>query len=189
MLFCSVLLIPFRPDGILVMRYNAQIFSPTGETIECPVNLTNHAYWWLGGSCETVEEHELSLECDRFVVCDEELIPTGVLAPVQGTRNDFFSHKARLGTETYDLCFCAKDFERGKLKPIATLYSPSSGIEMSVATTEPGVQLYSGSKTGVCLECGAFPDSPNRPDFPSCIISSSGPQYAQLTVHQFRMRK
>lgn len=136
-----------------------------------------------------LKEHELALRCDKFVECTDELLPTGVLVPVEGTHNDFFTRSAKLGTHIYDLCFCAKDFERGKLKPIATLYSAASGIQMDVSTTEPGVQVYSGSKTGVCLECGAFPDTPNHPEFPSCIVSSAGPQYAQLTIHQFSVRE
>jgi aldose 1-epimerase len=129
------------------------------------------------------------------VECNGALIPTGVLVDVtKHVDMDFITKPRVLGRTSepgyYDTCFCVREHSGdGKLRKVATLSNPSTGIQMDVTTSEAGVQVYSGSKTAVCLECGAFPDSPNQPTFPSTLIRVNGPQYAQLTIHTFSIMK
>lgn len=184
--------------GELEIHYEAESNRPT------VLNLTNHAYWNLGGVSEragTILEHQLQLDCDQFVPVDEVQIPTGQLAEVAGTPMDF-REPSKLGERIsevqggYDHCYVINDAD-GTLKPAAKVVDPASGRTMSVETTEPGIQLYTGNfldgsrecgghaaHTGFCLECQHFPDSPNQPSFPSTELYP-GEQYRQTTIHRF----
>ena len=195
-----------RGSGELAIRYSASSDQPT-----C-INLTNHAYWNLGGqSAESraILDHTLSLDCDRFVPVDDVQIPTGELLLVDGTPMDFRSEKA-IGTDIgdvdggYDHCYVisASDGSAsdGELRRAATVCDPRSGRTMEVLTTEPGIQLYTGNfldgseecggfsaREGFCLECQHFPDSPNQSSFPSTLLAP-GETYLQETVHRFGIR-
>lgn len=174
-----------RPGAHLAMRYNAQLF---GDAVECPVNLTNHTYWRLGDGA-VAASHSLWLDCDRVVHCDSStLLPSGRVDDVRSTTFDHFSAPRSLAREQHlDSCFCVREWAHHRPKLVATLRCAASGLAMDVVTTEPGVQVYTGCADGVCLECGAWPDSPNQPSFPFVLLHSDGPQYAQLTIHSFRV--
>jgi aldose 1-epimerase len=189
-------------DNELHMDYTAMTDRPT------VVNLTNHAYWNLtdGGAGDALG-HLLTIEADRYLPTDEGLIPSGELKPVADTPLDFLLPTAigarleQLGQlGGYDHCYVLNkpDGETGPALA-ATLVSPESGRMMEVYTTQPGVQLFSGNcldgtlrssgkvyrkHAGVCLETQHFPDSPNRPEFPSTLLRP-GQTYRQTTIHRF----
>ena len=173
------------------------------------LNLTNHAYWNLAGAANgTVLDHELTLFCDKYLPVDEGSIPTGELASVAGTCMDFtkpVAIGARIdqpvnGGGGYDHCYVVNG-KPGQLRPTAKIVEPKSGRVMEISTTEPGVQLYTGNhlagtaETGnagkhgaFCLETQHFPDSPNRPEFPTTRLNP-GETYHQKTVHKFSVLK
>lgn len=185
-------------DNALRIDYTAVSDKPT------PVNLTNHCYWNLGGAGSgDVLDHVLMLNCPKYLPVDDELIPTGTIAPVDETPMDF-TQPATIGSRIeevsggYDHCYVIGDGE-GSQEPAlaARVRDPETGRVMEVFTTEPGVQLYTGNfldgsaENGgfaqygaLCLECQHFPDSPNRPDFPDTILEP-GEVYRQTTVYRF----
>lgn len=167
------------------------------------VNLTNHAYWNLAGAGNgTVEGHELHLHCSRVLQRGADGVPTGAVVPVTGSAFDF-THPRRIGDRIrqaggYDHCFVI-DGAPGQLRTFARVYAPGSGRVMEVATTQPGVQLYTseflpstvgaggrmfGPRGALCLETQHFPDSVHHPHFPS-IVLRPGQTYRHRTVHRF----
>lgn len=167
-----------------------------------PINVTNHCYWNLAGAGEgTILDHELLLNCDRYLPVTAEAIPTGELAPVKGTPMDFTSaHKIGERIDQvkggYDHCWVVNESEK---QPAfcARAKDPESGRVMEIFTTEPGVQFYTGnfldgtSASGgfpqhgaFCLEAQHFPNSPNQPEFPNTILKP-GEVYEQTTIHKF----
>lgn len=178
--------------------YEAEVDAP------CPVNLTNHAYFNLAGEGRgTILDHEASLWASAYLPVDETLIPTGELALVEGTPFDFRSPKP-IGRDLaaagggYDHCFVV-DGAPGTIRPCARVRDPKSGRSLEVATTQPGVQFYTGNfldgipgkrgalygkHAGFCLETQNFPDAPNRPAFPDCVYGPGRP-YRERTVFSF----
>ena len=187
----------------LVADYQAKVDAPS------PVNLTNHAFFNLSGEGRgnNILSTELMLHSSSYLEVDEALIPTGKLIPTVNTPFDFKTAKAigkdinKLAQSSaggYDNCFVI-DGEPGELRPFAEVYEPFSGRSMKGFTTQPGLQFFTASKlapvpgkigsvyekhSGFCLETQHFPDSPNRPEFPSAIFGPSR-DYHEKSVFVF----
>ncbi|MBP2361545.1 aldose 1-epimerase [Streptomyces clavifer] len=172
--------------GALRIGYRATTDAPT------VLNLTNHTYWNLAGADSgSALGHELRLAGSRITPADAESIPTGEFAPVDGTRFDFREPKP-VGPG-YDTNYVLD--ETGDA-PAAELYDAASGRVLTVTTTEPGLQLYTAdhfegrpfvSCAGIALETQHFPDSPNRPEFPSTVLRP-GEEFVSTTVYGFSVR-
>ncbi|WP_397447690.1 aldose epimerase family protein [Polaribacter sp. R77954] len=191
-------------DNTLVVDYKA---TTDKKTI---VNLTQHSYFNLSGDfSKPILDHIVTINADKFVPVDKNLIPTGKLKDVANTPFDFRQPKT-IGQEInaeneqlkrglgYDHCWVLNDQNKG-FRFISSAYEPNSGRLLEVFSSEPGVQLYTGNfldgtlpnkqdgtyahRTGFCLETQHYPDSPNQKEFPSTILK---PEDVYLTKTSFK---
>ena len=169
---------------------------------ETVINLTNHTYFNLTGGKESIMNHLVQINAAHRTVNDDAAIPTGELAEVSGTVYDF-TKLSRIGDQLnnlpkgYDLNYVLQN--GGKLDQVARLAEETSGRLVEVYTTEPGIQFYTGyympeyrgkngehlfQYGGVALETQHFPDSPNRPGFPSTTLKP-GETFQSKTIYKF----
>ena len=192
-IICSYAL---KNDGTLHISYTTRTDAST------IANIAHHSYFILddGGDCR---DHHLQISADNYLPVDGELIPTGEIARVNNTPFDFrkpkFIGHDLTGDQIYDHNFCLSS-KRRNLQQVAELYSHQSGIMMTVATTEPGLQFYAGHKvsppvtgldgksysaySGLCLETQNWPDAPNHKNFPNCFLNP-GEELRQVTEYRF----
>lgn len=185
-----------KDNGVLCVDLSASTDAAT------PVNLAQHSYFILddGDDCR---EHVLQIEADTYLPVDGELIPTGEIISVDNTAFDFRTPKpigeALTEDVIYDHNFCLSNARR-QMQKIATVTSPKSGVSLSVATTEPGLQFYAGHKvstpvpglagknysqySGLALETQVWPDGPNNSHFPNSIVRPKD-VWEQVTEYQF----
>jgi len=189
----------------IVMDYT---YSADKKTV---VNVTNHAYFNLHGAGNgDVLDHVLTLKASAFTPVDSVMIPTGELRQVAGTPFDFTTPHTigeRIG-ENYEQLILGKGYDHNyildnKEEVDVTVYEPVSGRMLEVITDQPGMQLYTGNfldgtkighggkpfnyRSGMCLESGHYPDSPNRPDFPTTVINP-GETVKTTTIYRFSVK-
>ena len=192
-------------DNEVVIMYQAVTDKPT------VLNLTNHSYFNLSGAGDpSVADHTLTINADYYLPTDETAIPYGAPEKVEGTPMDFrtpYLVGARIDEPTdqltwargYDHTYILNK-EEGELGFCARLQSPKTGIIMETYTTQPGVQLYTGNwmtgnfegkngqrypaRAALCLETQHFPDSPNKPEYPSTVLRP-GEVFESKTIYKF----
>lgn len=195
----------FPANRALVVRYetagNALTMTVTGSTDAATIlNLANHSYWNLGGGSDT-GGHSLQVAADRYLPIDAQSIPTDI-ADVAGSAFDYQAARS-VGSDSGDridhnLCLTGGKTD---LRKVAILTGPT-GIELTLATTEPGLQVYDAAKgntdefvghtgqpygplSGIAMEAQGYPDAPNREEFPSVGLAA-GEVYEQITRWVFK---
>ena len=195
------------PQNEIRIDYRAVTDAPT------VINLTHHSYFNLkGAGLGDILSHQLTLFGSRYLPTGKTSIPTGEKARVAGTPFDFLTPHTigeRIGVKNqqleygqgYDHNFILNG-RQGRLRLAARVYEPSNGRVMTVSTTEPGLQLYTGNfltgekgkygrnyvkRGGFCLEAQNFPDAPNQESFPSAVLTP-GETYRQTTIYKFSTR-
>jgi aldose 1-epimerase len=200
-----------KDENALVIEYKATTDQPT------IVNLTNHAFFNLAGIADptpSIENNIVSINADYYIPIDEVSVPTGEILKVEGTPMDFRKPEVvgkRINDKCtqlihgsgYDHCYALNKKEAGELSLAASCTDPVSGRRLEVYTTEQGVQLYTGNwlngftgaygatypaRSGICFEAQCFPDTPNKPHFPSAVLSPED-EYQQTTVYKFDVQK
>ncbi|MFI7291352.1 aldose epimerase family protein [Streptomyces anulatus] len=177
------------PGGALRLAYRAVTDAPT------VLNPTSHLYWNLAGADSgSALGQQLRIAAGRVTRVDAASVPTGELLPVAGTLFDF--REMRAVGAGYDQNFVLAEGTEEAYGVAAELYDAVSGRVLTVRTTEPGLQLYTadhfdgrpfGPCAGIALETQHFPDSPNRPEFPSTVLRP-GEEFVSRTEYAFSVR-
>lgn len=191
-------------DGGLSVEYEATTDKPT------VVSMTTHSYFNLNGvGSGDILGHQLQVLADNITEADRDLIPTGKLTPVEGTPYDFrkpvtlsdrqvavqgfgfgFGQRVEIPegkVRQYDTNFCLNHTEQKKVEKVAEVYAPESGRVMEVWNNHPGMQVYTGGRTALALESQMYPDTPNRPEFPSARLDP-GQKYQHTCIYKFSVR-
>ena len=201
----------FLDSCALLVEYEATTDRPT------IVNLTQHSYFNLTGDPRSdVLDHQLTIFAEHFTPVDAGLIPLGDMAPVANTPFDFRDGRRigdridqpheqlrRAGGYDHNFVLARAPGDRASMRRVARLEEPTTGRVLDVHTTEPGLQFYSGNfldgrlvgkhgiayerRVGLCLETQHFPDSPNRPAFPTTVLRA-GERYQSRTLYAFSMQ-
>ena len=193
-------------DNEFVVTYSANTDAPT------VCNLSHHSFFNLKGEAGgTILDHVLWMKADRITPTDAALIPTGEVLPVEGTPFDFrqptaigdrieAQNEQLINGKGYDMNWVLEREDNGQVETIATLYDPTSGRCMDVATDQVAIQFYSGNffdgtyngkygkplafRESVALETQKYPDAPNHDNFPSVVLNP-GEKYTQTCIYKF----
>lgn len=193
-------------ENALDIAYEATTDAPT------IINLTNHSYFNLSGDAsKTILNDVLTINADTFTPCDDTFMTTGEIAPVEDTPMDFRTPKmigAEINNYDYEQLKNGNGYDHnwvlntaGDLtKPAVELFSPASGIRLTVYTTEPGIQVYTGNfldgtvtgkggivynqRAAICLETQKYPDTPNKAEWPSCVLRPDE-TYTSRCIYRF----
>lgn len=182
-------------DGAVAITYSATTTKPTF------VNLAHHSYFRLDDH-DDISAHQLQIAANHYLPVDDNNLPASSPEPVANTPFDFTS-MTEIGNRLYDHNFCLSGADTG-LRPVARLYSPHSGISLNIESDQPGLQCYTAhhlsesgvthhgrayhSRDGICLEPQNWPDSPNRPTFPSSLLRPDE-IYRQQLILRFTTNK
>ena len=205
---CKVLM-KLTDDNAIDIRYEAETDKPT------IVNMTNHSYFNLDGDAARNEAHLLTIDADYYTPVDSTFMTTGEIAPVEGTPMDFRT-PTPVGARINDYDFVQLKNGNGYdhnwvlntkgdiTRKCATLESPLTGIVLDVYTNEPGIQVYAGNfldgsltgkkgitynqRASVCLETQKYPDTPNKPEWPSAVLRP-GEKYTSQCIFKFSVDK
>ena len=205
---CKVLM-KLTDDNAIDIRYEAESDKPT------IVNMTNHSYFNLDGDAARNEAHLLTIDADYYTPVDSTFMTTGEIAPVEGTPMDFRT-PTPVGARINDYDFVQLKNGNGYdhnwvlntkgdvTRKCATLESPLTGIVLDVYTNEPGIQVYAGNfldgsltgkkgitynqRASVCLETQKYPDTPNKPEWPSAVLRP-GEKYMSQCIFKFSVNK
>ena len=193
-------------DNAIDIAYKATTDKPTY------INMTNHSYFNLNGNpTQQITNNILTVNASRYTPVDATYMTTGEILDVKDTPMDFTSPK-EVGAQIAEVDFeqikfgngydhnWVLDTNRDDSQVAATLYSPTTGIQLDVLTDEPGIQVYSGNfldgkvtgkkgivyqqRTGICLETQKYPDTPNKPEWPSALLNP-GETYSSHCVFKF----
>lgn len=182
---------------------------------ETVVNLTNHSYFNLSGDANnSILNDVLMINADSFTPVDDTFMTTGEIATVEGTPMDFRTPTPigeRIDDYEYEQLKFGDGYDHNWVlntagdvsKLAATVYSPESGIQLEVYTDEPGVQVYTGNfltgadtgkygavygkRNAICLETQKYPDTPNKPDWPSAFLAP-GDTYTSRCIYKFSVK-
>jgi aldose 1-epimerase len=178
--------VEYRLTGdTLVFEAHATTTAPT------VVSLTNHAFWNLAGAGQ-IDRHQLSIDASTVLMTDSAFIPLpGPPVPVSRAGQDY-RYPQQLGGRRIDHFFpLDSDFPRRQQVRAAVLFDPGSGRRLTIATDQPGLGVYTGEglpvpRSGLCIQPSAWPDAPNRPDFPTARLDP-GETYRHRTDYQFTL--
>jgi aldose 1-epimerase len=201
--------ITLTDDNAIDIQYEAETDK---ETV---VNLTNHSYFNLSGDANnTILDHLLMINADQFTPVDDTFMTTGEILPVEGTPMDFRTATAvgeRINQYEYEQLKNGDGYDHNWVlntggdisQLVATVYSPTTGIQLEVYTVEPGMQVYTGNflngtmtgkngavynkRTAICLETQKYPDSPNKADWPSPYLKP-GEKYTSRCIYKFTVQ-
>lgn len=196
-------------DNAIDIRYEAETDKPT------IVNMTNHSYFNLDGDAANNSAHLLTIDADYYTPVDSTFMTTGEIVPVDGTPMDFRT-PTPVGACINDYDFVQLKNGNGYdhnwvlnakgdiNRKCATLESPKTGIVLDVYTNEPGIQMYAGNfldgsltgkkgitynqRASVCLETQKYPDTPNKPEWPSAVLRP-GEKYMSQCIFKFSVNK